>query len=117
MVTWARFGKEQLSPSHLALMIEPRGGVATKRYFGVDQTVIIRTCLFEGGGGYGAVAQSQLQNEFFPVCQTACTTPSTSTHWPSSAPLSSAAKVTLGAVAGKRDLPISCALLAETMGA
>jgi hypothetical protein len=46
-------------------MIEPRGGIATKPYLGVDQTVIISARLFDRSGGYGAVAQSQLQIEVF----------------------------------------------------
>ena len=58
-------GKEQLSSSHLHLVVEARRFVAAKRYFSVDQAVIIRTCLLQGGSGYGAVAQSQLQCDVF----------------------------------------------------
>jgi hypothetical protein len=54
---------------------------------------------------------------FFPASQTACTTPSTSTHWPSTAPVRISVKVTLGAVKGKWDFPITCASVAMTMGA
>ena len=48
-------------------------------------------------------ARSKLM--FFPDSRTACTTPSTSTHWPSSAPLSNSVKLSLGARRRQRGLP------------
>ena len=53
-------GKEQVNASHLQLVIEQRGLVAANFYFGVDQTVIIRSHFFDGAGCDGAIAQSQI---------------------------------------------------------
>ena len=48
-------------------------------------------------------ARSKLM--FFPDSRTACTMPSTSTHWPSSAPVSNSVKLSLGAARRQRGPP------------
>ena len=57
--------KEQIRASHRALVVEQRGLVAAKLYFGVDQTVIIRSGFLDRGRHYRAVAQSQIQIDVF----------------------------------------------------